>query len=385
MGRFDETVCHCALNRIFGFEPKIGHALTAYAGSASAIFEMDRQELFEALGPYSRYRDEICMRTLENAHEELERIGREGCTFLPCCSEDFPDLLADCDDPPLGLYCRSSSPPGEVFGNRCSIAVVGTRDTSPYGTEWCERIVDGIAGSGAAPTIVSGLALGTDITAHRRALERGLPTIAVMATGIDSVYPYRHRADAGRIASTEGCALVTDYPPGTPPLQINFLRRNRIIAGLSNATILIESRIRGGGMMTANLAFSYGRGVYALPGRVDDPRSQGCNKLIHARVAEPITDIAGLGKDLGLRMFTRPEAGPAARVKEKYAGSVGQEKLGKMLQVMDTIRKNRGIGIEEIAHACGLAYGEAAELAGMMEADGLVSSDLLQRYSVTRK
>jgi len=385
MGRYDEGLCHCALNRIFGFEPKIGHALISYAGSSSGVFEMDGQELFEALGPYCRYRDDICFRTLERTYEEMEKLRLEGCSFIPFCSEDFPSLLTDCEDPPLGLYYKGCSPAHEIFGNACNIAVVGTRDISQYGTEWCERIVRGIAESGAAPTIVSGLALGTDITAHRAALDSGVPTIAVMATGIDEVYPYRHAADAERIAGTPGCALVTDYPPHTAPLQINFLRRNRIIAGMSGATILIESRIRGGGMMTANLAFSYGREVYALPGRVDDPRSQGCNKLIHSRIAEPITDVVSLGKDMGLKLFAKKEAGPMARVKEKYAGSTEPESLRKMLSVMDAIRKNRGISIDGIGAVCGLGYSEVLELTGVMEADGLISSDLLQRYTVRRK
>lgn len=137
--------------------------------------------------------------------------------------------------------------------------------------------------------------------------------------------------------------------------------------------------------MTANLAFSYGREVYALPGRVDDPRSQGCNKLIHERIAEPVTDIASLGKDLGLKMLTRPQAGPAARVRREYAGKVGTERLDRMLSVMDSIRKNRGIGIDGICSACGMDYSEAVEIAGILEADGLVTSDLLQRYSVRRK
>ena len=180
------------------------------------------------------------------------------------------------------------------------VAVVGTRDISPYGREWCERIVHALARTSPKPLIVSGLAIGTDICAHKAALEASLPTIAVMATGTDTIYPYRHRQIAEKMSGTQGCALVTDYPPGTAPLPVNFLRRNRIIAGLSHATILVESKIKGGGMMTCRLAFSYDRDVYALPGRADDLRSQGCNHLIRARMAEPLTSEEDIIDSLGL-------------------------------------------------------------------------------------
>ena len=124
--------------------------------------------------------------------------------------------------------------------------------------------------------IVSGLALGVDITAHAAALEGGLPTVGVSPVGIDDVYPRRHVPFVERMCATPGCALVTDYPPGTFPAAFSFIRRNRIIAGLAGSTVLIESRIKGGGMITARLAAGYGRDVFAVPGRIDDIRSQGC-------------------------------------------------------------------------------------------------------------
>ena len=126
-----------------------------------------------------------------------------------------------------------------------------------YGREFCTRIVRTLAQAPDRPAIVSGLALGVDITAHLAALDAGLPTIAVIPVGIDDIYPPSHRIAAGRIAAAEGSAIVTDYPPGTAPLQINFIRRNRIIAGLSEATVVVESKAKGGSLVTANIAFSY--------------------------------------------------------------------------------------------------------------------------------
>jgi len=386
MGRFDETVCHCALNRIFGFEPRVALALIEALGSASAIFELSRSGLDDILGPFSKHRDDITLRALEQAADELNRLGEAGARFLPVSDPDFPELLKQCEDPPVGLYYKSISEPAGIFGNPETIAVVGTRDISPYGVEWCERLVGGIARSGARPTIVSGLALGTDITAHRTALRSKVPTIAVMATGIDEVYPYRHQRDADEIASTPGCALVTDYPPGTAPLQVNFLRRNRIIAGISRATILIESKLRGGGMMTANLAFSYGREVHALPGRIDDIRSQGCNHLILNRVAEPIINEIELGRSLRLNIQrSTGKKNLATAVRNLYGEAVDEDVLARMTKLLETIRENRGVTVEELAAKCGFPYKDTMETVSLFEADGLICLDILQRCSINVK
>ncbi len=377
----DETACWCALNRIFGFEPKAGHALVEQAGSASGVFGMDEEQLGEILGPFSRFRSGIREEAVRQSKEELLRLEASGCRFLAFSDSAYPSLLKECEDPPMGLYYMGVSDPGEIFGNPVSISMVGTRDISPYGEEWCRRIVYALARSGVRPTVVSGLALGTDICVHRAALDAGLPTIAVMATGIDGVYPYRHIADARRIASTPGCALVTDYPPGTVPVKINFLRRNRIIAGMSMATLLTESRVKGGGMMTANLAFSYGREVYALPGRIDDTRSQGCNMLIHNHIAEPISDLEEFGRDIGVQLGVRRDRSPAQRVRLTFGDRLSTEKQDKMISLLEKIRQNRGMMPEELATVCGTGIGETTELCCLMEAEGLVSSDLLRRYS----
>ena len=232
--------------------------------------------------------------------EELTDLEKIGISFSAWNSASYPPLLKECADAPVGLYIRSVTPARELWNPSGNIAVVGTRDLSPYGKEWCEKAVTAIASGNEKPSIISGLALGTDICAHRTALDNGLPTIGVMATGPETVYPYRHKEFAERLWQTPGCALVTDYPPGTAPLAIHFLRRNRIIAGLADATILIESKSRGGGMTTSRLAFSYSRDVYALPGRADDVRSQGCNRLIREKIAEPLISIEDLIGSLGL-------------------------------------------------------------------------------------
>jgi DNA processing protein len=205
-----------------------------------------------------------------------------------------------------------------------------------------------------------------------------------MPTGPDAVYPHRHLAFADQLSRTPGCALITDYPPGTPPLPVNFLRRNRIIAGLSHATVLIESKIKGGGMMTARLAFSYDRDVFALPGRVDDIRSQGCNKMIAEKIAEPLVSVESFLKSIAL---DRASAGSnrtdiSAVLDSFYGESAGKAAVREMTALLECIRKNRGATVEELGAMTGIEYGKASSLTAMLELDGFISIDLLQRCCI---
>ena len=185
---------------------------------------------------------------------------------------------------------------------------------------------------------------------------------------------------AERLCSTPGCALVTDYPPGTAPLAIHFLRRNRIIAGLSDATILMESKIKGGGMMTCRLAFSYSRDVYALPGRADDLRSQGCNSLIRNKIAEPLISVEDLTESLGLnRTGVRNRMSLRDAVMSEYGQRMSQEKAELAASLLTCIKEDRGITIEDLSETCGMSYSRTAEMTAMLETDGFISIDLLQR------
>ena len=380
MGNLEEKACLCALNKIFGFAPKIGLALISHTGSAAEVFRIEGKDMDELLGPHNRYRGLMSMKAVDQAAKELADMESRGISFVGWSEEDYPPLLQECEDAPIGLYVRSTTPMDELWKPQKRIAVVGTRDITPYGREWCVRTVDGLARCKEKPTVVSGLALGTDFCAHKAALESGLATIGVMATGPEAVYPYRHKEFAERLCSTPGCALVTDYPPGTAPLAIHFLRRNRIIAGLSDATVLIESKIKGGGMMTCRLAFSYSREVYALPGRADDLRSQGCNSLIRSKIAEPITSIEDLTDSLGLnRTGIRSRNGIREVVESAYRSILSAEKTELAVTLLTMMKKERGITVEELAQDTGISYSMIANMAAMLEADGFISVDLLQR------
>lgn len=386
MDNFEEKAAACTLNRLFGFKPAIARTLTGKLGSAAAVFRLSREEKEAVFGPGSPYPDKLNQEELDQSAAELEWLRKEGFHFIIPGDGIYPDALLECPDAPAGLYLRSDNVSPSLFNAGVAVSIVGTRDISPYGREWTYRIVEALADSLVRPTVVSGLALGVDGAAHEAALELGLPTVGVMATGIESVYPRMHSPMAARMARTPGCALVTDYPPFTSPQAVNFLRRNRIIAGLSKATVLVESKIKGGGLLTANLAFEYDREVFALPGRADDIRSEGCNRIIREKIAEPLTDLGAFVKGLGLGLLTRRnKAVLEEEISRVFSLSESEEDVRKLQQVAALIKKNRGITLDEICAGCGMDYKDARRYTGMLETEGIIYTDLLQRCSIVFK
>jgi len=381
----NERICACALGRIFGFEPRYAIKFIEALGSAAAVFSLSPSALDDILGSGSRYRGRICYRELEEAASELEKLKAKGVVFVSYTEAAYPSALKSCEDPPAGLYVCSRTPVQELFNRRPAIAVVGTRDISPYGKEWTPRIVEAISQAPCKPVIVSGLAFGVDISSHLAAMDCKLPTIAVLPTGIDRIYPLQHRAIAERICKKEECALITDYPPGTSPTANTFLRRNRIIAGLAQATVLIESKIHGGGLITCRLASGYGRDVLALPGRIDDIRSAGCNLLLREKLAEPITDLRFLGEQLGLGAYNlRRKADLTAKVRDFYTTTENPD-ADELCSMLELIRSRRGATLEELSTLSGKDYSRVAALAGTLESDRFIDIDLLQRCTINIK
>lgn len=373
----DENIALCALNRIFGYHPRLALSLMEDAGSAAAVFSGEKPCLVE----HPELADQVNATMLEWAAAELKRVREKGFRFLGFSDPEYPDILREIPDPPMGIYLNGSSDPAEIFQLHPIVAVVGTRDVSPYGKVWCRKLVQGLADAPVKPCIVSGLALGTDGIAHRTALECGLPTIGVMATGIDSVYPWQHEALAVEMVRTPRCALVTDYPMGNSPLALNFIRRNRIIAALARAVIVVESKTKGGSLMTAKYACGYDREVYALPGRADDLRSAGCNSLIRENMALIITTPEDLAARLGLGAPVRRAGASWATGPEGFRSALERRYPGdaEAVRVGMAVYGQRGITPEELARHLGLAYPRVLELVGLLEADGFLTTDLLRR------
>lgn len=376
----DELTALCALNKALGYVPAAGHALLARFGAAAPVFTQKNGAVREALGNYRDFADQLDGKLLEWAEKELERIEEGGFRFIGFGDGDYPSLLAECEDPPLGLYFNAGSSPTAVFEMRPCISVVGTRDLSPYGRDWCRRLVLAMGEASVPPCIVSGLAFGADGIAHRTALECGLTTVGVMATGIEKVYPWQHTELAAQMVRTPGCAVVTDYPSGSSPVALNFIRRNRIIAGLSRATVVVESRTKGGSLITAKYACDYNRDVYALPGRADDVRSAGCNSLIRQRMADIITDPEDLVERLGLgKTARRRKAGLEAILGRKYGVDSPLVKMGLL------VKGHPGVTLEEIVRETGWSWPEVQERAAILETDGFLETDILRRCTIPAK
>ena len=380
MAEKDELTALCALNKVLGYVPAAGHALLQHFGAASPVFGEKTPALREALGPYRDFADQLNGKLLDWAAGELARMDRGGFRCIGYGEEDYPSLLAECEDPPLVLYYNASSPPAAVFEMRPCVAVVGTRDLSPYGRDWCRRLVLAMGEASVPPCIVSGLAFGADGIAHRTALECGLTTVGVMATGIEKVYPWQHTELAGQMVRTLGCAVVTDYPSGSSPVALNFIRRNRIIAGLSRATVVIESKTKGGSLITAKYACDYNRDVFALPGRADDVRSAGCNSLIRHRMADIVTDPEDLVERLGLgKTARRRKAGLETLLGRKYGAD------SPMIRLAIVVKGHPGITLEEIVRETGWSWSEVQERAAILETDGFLETDILRRCTIPTK
>lgn len=374
------------MGKIFGFEPGLAQVIMENLGSGSLLFAMSQKELYELLGPFSKFSSAINEKALDESAEELEKLGFLGISFICEFDEEYPSLLKECPDRPLGLYVRGWKDLNSSFREHPPIALVGTRDLSLYGKEWTRRIVDALAGAKVKPTIVSGMAMGCDINAHLAACESSLPTVAVLPTCVDTIYPMCHRIYERKILENPFSAMVSDYPTGTQPKAINFIRRNRIIAGMSVATIIVESKSVGGGLITVNMAQSYGRDIYALPGRIDDIRSEGCNTLLRRKIAEPITNLDALVDALGLGLIARRRKNElSAELREKYADTFGSRDLDNMVKVAMAIKSERGISADELCERLGMNYPELMRFVGQLESDGIICLDLLQRCSINVK
>ncbi|NNM95469.1 MAG: DNA-protecting protein DprA [Bacteroidia bacterium] len=266
--------------------------LIAYCGSSEAVFKETKENLLMIPGIGEITADAITrQQVLDRALEEIKIIEKEGIKPIFYTDKDYPIRLKQCDDGPLMIYYRGSSP---LSADRV-IAIVGTRHATAYGKRMTAEIVEGLKETGAL--IVSGLAFGIDICAHRSALDAGLNTIAVVAHGQDIIYPAEHTNVANRMLQSGG--IVTEFLSNTPPNRENFPKRNRIIAGLSDATLVIESKEKGGALITADIAFSYSREVIACPGKADDIYSRGCNNLIQRNKAALVQSAEDVINHLG--------------------------------------------------------------------------------------
>ncbi|MEA3316770.1 MAG: DNA-processing protein DprA [Bacteroidota bacterium] len=282
-----------ALSLIPKVGPVIARNLVSYIGSVDGIFKESKSKLQKIpnIGPQLVKNIIDNKKYFEKAEKELEFVTKNNINSRFFLDKNYPVRLKNCADAPILLYTK-----GDIdFDTSKVISIVGTRNATERGIENCKKLVKDLKSHN--PIIISGLAYGIDVCAHNAALENNLDTIAVLGHGLDNMYPAVHGPIARKIINNG--ALVTDFTSKAKFLRTNFVRRNRIIAGLADATIVVESAVKGGSLVTAELANSYNRDVFAFPGRIADEYSVGCNKLIKANKAALIENVADLEYVMG--------------------------------------------------------------------------------------
>lgn len=362
----DLLIYACALSRIFASKCAVSRQLAEY-GDIGDFFDMSREQLLEILPTGSNYVDSILdPQILEWANKEIEWTRKYGIDVIYIKDERYPKRLKECPDAPLVLYYKGNA---DLNAEKI-LSVVGTRQASIYGKDCCRKIIERLSRQVIKPLIVSGLAYGIDATAHRSAIEFGLPTVGVMATGLNEIYPHAHKELAKEIVEKGG--LLTDFPSGTTPFKGNFVRRNRIIAGIADATLLVESFSKGGGIITASLANSYSRELFAVPGRITDLSFEGCNRLIGANMASIVKDVSTIGKIL------KWDSKDEIISNNTIFGELDNE---VKIKIMEVLKLHTFVSVENLLSLTSLSLEEVSLNLLEMEMDGLIRSVQGNKYT----
>jgi DNA processing protein len=287
----EELLYKIAISLLPGVGDKTAKKLIAYCGGANAVFAENNALLKKIPGYIPPFTQNDKKEALSRAETELRFIEKKKISPLYFLDEDYPIRLKHCEDAPIILYTKGN------VNLSCpkTISIVGTRKATPYGMDFCEKFISELSGSDIL--IISGLAYGIDIAAHKAAVKYNLSTVASLAHGLDRIYPAAHKSVVDSMLENGG--IISEFISGKKPDRENFPKRNRIIAGLADATIVVEAAISGGALITAGIASAYNRDVFAVPGRVGDEFSQGCNYLIKKNLAAIIESADDLLNYMG--------------------------------------------------------------------------------------
>jgi DNA processing protein len=351
MDRRPELQYWVGFNVVRGIGPAKFRALLDYFGSSQAAWEADRGALLQA------GLDKRALKSLLETRESvdlpplLDEIEAAGTTILTWEDEAYPPYLVEIADPPPVLYLR-----GELqTRDQWAVAVVGTRRMTAYGKHVTSQLAGDLARSGV--TIVSGLARGIDAVAHQAALDVGGRTIAVLGSGIRNIYPPEHRRLADQIAASG--AILSGFPPGTPPEAGNFPRRNRIISGLSLGALVVEAGTRSGALITANYALEQGRDVFAVPGPINARSSLGTNRLIQ-QGAKLVLSAADILEELNMTM-----------VDEQVATQLALPATHEEAQLLQLL-SGHPQHVDELSRSAGLPVSQVSSALTMMQLKGMV-------------
>ena len=272
--------------------PALAKSLVSHLGDAEEVFKASGSKLLRVPGIGEKtvaHMDRSA--ALTKAEQELKFIDKNKIDVVFYTDSTYPKRLKSCNDSPVLLYAKGTANLNTPY----VVSIVGTRNATDYGKQLCKQLIEELQPYNIL--IVSGLALGIDVAAHKECVKRNMPTVGVLGHGLDRMYPSQNRAIAEKMLENGG--LLSEYPSGTIPDRENFPQRNRVVAGIADATIVIEAGIKGGALITAEIANSYNRDVFAFPGRVGDDYSEGCNFLIRNNKAALLTCAADLAYSLG--------------------------------------------------------------------------------------
>ncbi len=353
----EEKICACILTKLSVIKPSFFNKLLNKYGGIETLIELNLTQLeLEINLEKGLFPDNSLTRWAE---EEVKWCDQKRVEILIYGKENYPNLLTHCHDAPIALYYKGNAD----LNQKRSLSIIGTRLASSYGREVCRKVIEDLAHNNYSPLIISGLAYGIDIVAHKSALEYGLKTVAVLPCGIDSIYPSAHRSTAIKAISQGG--ILTEFPRGTAPLKHNFIRRNRIIAGMSEGLFLVESRIKGGSMLTVEFANLYSRDIFAVPGRVTDINSYGANYLIYKNIAMIYCNSNTIPDTLKWQKIT---TGADIKGQQELFCSEQDDKI----KIINILKSNLGFGIDKLMDISGLNFTQMSIILLELELEGKI-------------
>ncbi|MBI3134895.1 MAG: DNA-protecting protein DprA [Bacteroidetes bacterium] len=378
----EQRIFQIALSLLSGIGPVKAKALVAHVGSVEGIFKENEKSLGLipgiGAGVVKSLNRSAC---LERAEQELVFIEKSGIDLYYYQDERYPASLKFCDDGPIVLFTR-----GNVNFNKKNVAVVGTRKATTYGKSITRELIAQLADQDVQ--IVSGLAYGIDIEAHKAALANGLSTLAVLGHGLDLIYPAAHKSTAHLMLENGG--LVTEFLSNSAGDTSNFPKRNRIVAGLCNATVVVESAFSGGSLITANLANDYSRDVFAFPGNVTQEYSKGCNSLIQQNKAHLITCAADLVRIMGWKQreisnfstIDNTQGSPVMKQTPVIQTQLFAELTDEEDKLVRVLREKGEVDIDNLGYAAQMTSGMLSVHLFNLELKGLVKAAPGKRYSL---
>ncbi|QHV97753.1 DNA-processing protein DprA [Spirosoma endbachense] len=370
-----DTQSQLALTLVPGVGSILIRQLVSYCGSATEVFRSPLARLMKVPGI-----GEVTARAilkpgiLEEAEQVMKRVEKLGATILFYTDKDYPTRLKTLYDAPALLYFQGS---GNLNAPR-TIGLVGTRQATEYGRRITNEIIEAVAPYGA--NVISGLAYGIDIAAHRASLANSLPTIGVMASGLDIIYPNVHQKTAQDMQILGG--LLTESQPGTKPDAHLFPARNRIIAGLSDAIVVVEAAAKGGALITAEYANNYHREVFAVPGQLNQTFSAGCNKLIRENKAQIYTSPKDIIEALNWDRPDNPPSSTGLRATSAPAPALPVDITEEESQIIALLRQVNDLHIDDLSWKSQIPMGRLASLLLSLEFRGFVRSLPGKKYAV---